>query len=104
MENIAPAPQHIRRLRDQVAALLSSLEALPKPESFLEISRAANAVIKVAKAIDLVFAAVADIETKSAAPGEPQPVVMNRHARRQAAAQAKAHKAQGVPAPRHASG
>ncbi len=80
-----------RRLKLQAHRMLKALEALPTPETYAEIARAARAVITVKKALELLYPEDADAhDDEAAATPEPAlPPVMNRQMRRRLEAEAR---------------
>ena len=89
MENATTSPDH--RLRMLASKLLRALEALPAPETYADVQRAARALITVKKALDLL-AVEADTglpepeAIEPTAPDDAEPPVMNRQMRRMAEA------------------
>ena len=93
MENTAPS--YINRLRAHADRLLNALEAQAAPETYVDILRAARALIAVKKALDLVYDVAPPARPKRLAKPAPEtrperpaasetPIILNRHERRKA--------------------
>ena len=81
---------HHDRLSAHAERLLRALETQAAPETYAEILRAARALIAVKKALDLIYTAAADVETKSASPrADAAPLALNRQMRRKLEARAR---------------